>query len=154
MIFGGRTPFSGRVDGWFADAVAGDEDDACAGRRLNVLWENVMKKALVILPLLVVATGCVPSESREGANWSHGELIEYLHGQGLDFNAEETDLGTFFGPAMDFTFVDHQVYVQVRKTPQEAKDLASTKNGKAFAWGRFFFRGDPEHLKEIRSVLP
>lgn len=109
---------------------------------------------LATFTAMLVATGCGPSASKEGEKWSHKEMIEHLQGKGHKFEAKETQFGTFFGPAMDFEFEGDTVYVQLRRTAQEAKDEASPKGDKAFSWGRFFFKGEQARLAQIKKALP
>jgi hypothetical protein len=106
------------------------------------------------LAAIALAAGCGPSERNEGDTWSHAEMIGHLRAKGLRFKAKETHLGAFFGPAMELEFAGDNVYVQVRKTAQDAKDHASPKGEKAFAWGRFFFEGEPKRLAQIEQALP
>lgn len=95
-----------------------------------------------------------PSATREGQSWSHTEMIQHLKGKGLKFEAKPTHRGGFWGPMMIFEFNGDEVYVQVRKSAQEAKDAASTGGERGFAWGRFIFAGEPKHLAEFKKALP
>lgn len=54
---------------------------------------------------------------------------------------------------MLFEFEDGTVYVQLRKTAQEAKDEAGTRSDQAFSWGRFYFAGSENQLARIKKVL-
>jgi hypothetical protein len=118
--------------------------------------------------LLAAAAGCGPAATPTGkpingatspggdpSTWTHAELVAHLHSRGVDFQAKGTDFGTFFGPAMEFEFPGGEtVYVQVRKTDQEARDEAGPKGTEAFAWKRFYFNGPPRRLAAIRDQLP
>ncbi len=96
------------------------------------------------------------SYGNDGIKWSHSELIAHLKNKGFDFTASETSQGGFWGPAMYFNFDGGDrvyVYVQIRKTEQEAKDTASTKGDKAFYWGRFYFEGEPTIIAQLKQEL-
>lgn len=109
---------------------------------------------MLILISSVMLSGCGPTEKKEGSEWSHSELMDHLHREGLAFTAKETGFGGNYGPAMYFQFSgDKEVYVQVRKSAQEAKDAASPKGGEAFSWGRFYFLGEPKELQIIKEKL-
>ena len=80
-------------------------------------------------------------------------MIQHLKGKGLKFEAKPTHRGGFGRPAMLFEFNGDEVYVQVRKSAQEAKDAASIGGEKGFAWGRFIFGGEPNRLAEFKKAL-
>ncbi len=99
----------------------------------------------------------IVSPTNEGEKWSHPELIEHLRGQELRFRVEPLFYGGIVPPTQEFVFGDKSegiVRVQLRKTAQEAKDVAGAappttfdrKEGAlsgrympAFSWGRFVF---------------
>lgn len=111
--------------------------------------------AVCFAAALVLVSGCSgPAAQNEGVKWSHSELISHLKKKGLTFTATETPEGFFWGPAMYFDFgSEGKVYVQVRKTEQEAKDAAGPKGEEAFSWGRFYFEGEPKLLAKVKQTL-
>jgi hypothetical protein len=116
-------------------------------------------RSIYVAAIIMVVSGCSsPLLKIKRLNWSHSELVSHLKKQGLRVEAIETNIGLLWGPAMIFYFDDtiddkNSVYVQVRKTEQEAKDAASPKGEDAFSWGRFYFVGDPKILSKVKQAL-
>jgi hypothetical protein len=115
---------------------------------------------------LVQAVG--PRQDKEGVEWNHKELVEYLKSQGAKVKWRQTPYGFLFGPAI-YMYPDHPannalteeqlrdsgaVYCQKRKTAQEAKDAAGATKAPSFSWGCFYFEAKtPEHIDAIKSLL-
>lgn len=118
---------------------------------------------LIFVTLLSISTlcfsGCGPSASSEGEEWSHNELLDYLNANGLKYTAEPTMRGAFHGPAMNFKTsdgeYDYTVYIQKRKTAQDAKDAVGTagSDDHAFAWGRFVIDGAETPVNQLKDLL-
>jgi hypothetical protein len=117
------------------------------------------------------ASGAAVPLGKEGEAWTLADLIAYLRNRGLKFDARETDYGELFGPGM---FLNERgevtelqaatlwksemppgfVYVQRRKTPDEAREACARTKGRCFAWGRFYVTGDAGFVEKVRQALP
>lgn len=119
------------------------------------------------------------SEAIAGEEWSHEELLPYLTKQGIGYNSAASGKGRLesrpavylFRPNLDqlrtkavtldqsplqgkLPPMSGTVFIQRMKSAQEARDRSQGLGNQAFAWGRFWFVGDPAFLDEIRSRLP
>jgi hypothetical protein len=121
-----------------------------------------------------------PSEQTDGTAWSHRELVQYLRQCGLRFDTHPIKATR---PAMTFDFttategndsdvmtawrdsawrelnadelpvIKEEVLVMILGSATEAKDKAGLWGDRGFAWGRFAFRGKPDHLRRIKEAL-
>ena len=112
------------------------------------------------------------------ANWNHADLIQHLKGRGVPLETMKTHIGGYWGPALVFDFTPNnpsdiyyelridgtrqrrpnieggcEVYVQLRKTVQEAKDYAAAEPD-IYQWGRFIFRGRSPAIDTLIRNLP
>lgn len=102
---------------------------------------------------------------------THRELLDYLNGKGFQLDMVPTHRGTFYGPAVVFIPRTNDqftrtvaaddctllrgvpyLYVQKRKSAQEARDEAGATNA-AFSWGRFIFSGTDDLSRRVRDAL-
>lgn len=130
----------------------------CTGLVLVVAMlarHNGRPGAGVSLPVVSSLVG--PSPTSEGVEWNHKELLTYLASRGLNMTMHPTDTGAFYGPAVDIYRTGDEdsgrVYVQKRKSPQDARDQAGV-SGQAFSWGCFLFvTSDQKMASDIRRAL-
>lgn len=112
-----------------------------------------------------------PSPTKEGNEWNHRELFDYLKSRGLDCyyrgkgglsviacpGATEDDrvniAHVIDDPSMNWWAFDNG-YVTVTKYPtaEKAKDAGGTSEH-SFWWGRFVFHGKDESLAGFKAAL-
>lgn len=95
--------------------------------------------------------GASVSESKEGENWTHKEMVDHLKAKGLKFETEGT--ATAAGPGMFIILGDVRVYSQLCKTSRDAKEQAAVNMKDSFAWGRYRFTGPEPLLGKIKAAL-
>jgi hypothetical protein len=112
----------------------------------------------------------LPSSPPE--SWTHQELLDHINRKGKKYVMHPTNRGVMAGPAALLVSPNHEhawsgetidalygagddpvVYVQLRKTAQEARDAAGPEGSGAYAWGRFLFYGKPTELNKVRTAL-
>jgi hypothetical protein len=136
----------------------------------------ILIAAAAVIGLVAVILLAIGSrKGPPGETWTHKELLSYLRAKGLRIYALPTNHGSSHGPAMFFTrrldrlavddppiveydFVKAQlirdtVYVQRRKSAQDAKERSGADAVKGFSWGRFYFYGDDKLINRIKRVL-
>lgn len=109
-----------------------------------------------------------PSPAKEGHDWNHRELFEYLKSRGVDCyyrskggltvvcgeNATPEEREFIDAVAQDSSLLNTKdlVFVQKHSTAESAKDHAGTLRH-AFSWGRFLFKGPDDQLDRFRAAL-
>lgn len=81
-----------------------------------------------------------PAAGRQGADWTHKELVEYLGTRGVPLRVADTKANDPNGPEVVYWVPDgtHTFTVQRCASKEKARELAGlSPPGKAFAWGRF-----------------
>lgn len=149
-----------------------------AQQRRNMLIGGGVVAALVLLGcfgltgLLVVGKGRLPaaiagpSPSREGRDWTHRELFDYLRQRGIVAEMAPDGGGTAIFITKDANMTNVKFLLSERyyargaaevfkcETATEARDQAGLDNqGRRLAWGRFYFQGDKELIAAIAHAL-
>src|SRR5262249_42856978 len=94
-----------------------------------------------------------PRPDKEGKDWTHKELVEYLTGKGCDYTmdkggstTEEVSVVNFLVPVKKTGRPGIALEVHRYATADKAKEKAGT-DPTGFSWGRFYFNtlGDAEY---------
>lgn len=144
-------------------------------------WLAIGGAAALVLAVIIVVfwrggagarLGGGPSESREGSEWTHKELVEHLRKKGVELESEGG--GAWINGLMLCYLIetrntkqpeavldrrtDRSVLAYMLKDEKSAKEYGFVAGKKAVQWGRFVFvsHGHPqadETLNKIRSAL-
>lgn len=105
----------------------------------------------------VVLLGCAGVAGRPGAGWTHKELLEHLEARGLAVEVVDRVPHGINGPYVRCRLGGRDgravVDITLAKGDAEAREKAAAAGGDSFAWGRFWFSGDPEQLAAVRAAL-
>jgi len=92
------------------------------------------------------------------ASWTHRELVAHLQSKGLKVStkraAETNPDRTFSGPGLMLVLPGGEVYAQLRKSANEAREKSGADPTNTASWGRFYFEGNPASLNQIIGALP
>lgn len=107
------------------------------------------------------AAAAKPKPDKEGKDWTHKELMEYLNSKGFDYTmgkggrtTEELSVVDFLVPVKKTGRPGIALEVHRYATADKAKEKAGT-DPDGFAWGRFYFNtlGDAEYGRKVKAAL-